>query len=189
MERDGSMQGVGQLVSAGERKHHEPANQCFMQRGVRKALSRRWFILRIMMLSRLAGVLLIFIPGQCVERRTLPYNWDIWSTHPKEREEKEKRGGRQERERRGCKSQRETPCVGMSGRHSAACLQSVILTSFPDKQISMLEKYMMIEASTCSRAPPTHIFLWISNKRETGNQEEQSPFLIQHVAPFSPTPV
>ena len=43
-----------------------------------------------MMLSRLAGVLLIFIPGQCVERRTLPYNWDIWSTHPKEREEKEK---------------------------------------------------------------------------------------------------
>lgn len=52
-----------------------------------------------MMLLRLAGVLFIFIPGQCVERRTLPYNWDIWSTYPKEREEKEKRGGRGRRER------------------------------------------------------------------------------------------
>lgn len=55
-----------------------------------------------MMLLRLAGVLFIFFPGQSVERRTLPYNWDIWSTYPKEREEKAKRGGRGrwERERK-----------------------------------------------------------------------------------------
>lgn len=39
---------------------------------------------------------------------------------------------------------RETPCVGTSRWHSASCLQSVILTPFPDKQISMLEKYIII---------------------------------------------
>lgn len=104
------------------------------------------------------------------------------------RQKEEGEGDGRERERRGCKSQRDALCghvwVALSWLF-AKCY----LNLFPDKQISMLEKYMMIEASTCSKAPPTHNFLWISNKRETRNQEEQSPFLIQHVAPFSPTPV
>lgn len=83
-------------------------------------------------------------------------NQHVRSTYTEENE----RGGEGERGREGesrrerqrengnegeaIKSQRETPCVGTSGWHSAGCLQSVILTSFPDKQISMLEKDIMI---------------------------------------------
>lgn len=100
-------------------------------------------------------------------------------------------GAREKRSEEEALRVRETPCVGTSGWHSASCLQSVILTPFPYKQISMREKYIMTEASTCysaSELPSKHNFLGISNKGEMENQEGQNPFFVLHVAPASPTP-
>lgn len=77
---------------------------------------------------------------------TNPDTWSTYPTHPRESESEEERERRRvwvdssgvERESvREAVRVREMPCVGMSGWHSAGCLQSVILTPFPDKQISM----------------------------------------------------
>lgn len=83
-------------------------------------------------------------------------------------------GGEGEYEREAVRV-REMPCVGMSGWHSAGCLQSVILTPFPDKQISMWEKYIVLEpplATEILSSQTNTISHEYQTKGEMKNQEE-----------------